>query len=189
MAGFFGFTSTSTTGARSRSMPAAAIVAPIARPAASATAGSPVAPMAASVLVAGNPIAGFRRETLPPSWSIAMSSGPDAAARSEAVSAASCRGDWMFRRPPVVWSRSNRITPPSPPASAAVIGSVGWIVSPRKPTSSIRAILARSGAGSVVGVALGGDAGDEDATRRRARFGGTRRGRAWPGRGRLSGSL
>ncbi len=51
MAGLSGSTSTSTTGARSRSMPAAAMVAPIARPAAKAWAGSSVAPMAAALRV------------------------------------------------------------------------------------------------------------------------------------------
>jgi len=151
IAGLFGLTLTSTTGARSRSMPAAAIVLPIARPAARATAGSSVAPMAASVFVAGKPLAGLSRDTLPPSWSMAMRSGLVAAARSEAISAASWRGDAMFRLPPVSWSRSNRITPPSPPARATAIGSPGPISSPRKPTISIRAIRTRKGTGVALG--------------------------------------
>ncbi len=62
----------------------------------------------------------------------------------------------MLRCPPVVWSRSNRITPPSPPASACVTGSFAPIVRPRNPTSSIRATLARSLAESAEGVAPGG---------------------------------
>ena len=155
IAGLFGLTLTSTTGARSRSMPAAAIVSPIARPAARATAGSSVAPIAASVLVAGKPLAGLSRDTLPPSWSTAMRSGLVAVARSQAVNAASWRGDAMFRLPPVVWSRSNRITPPSPPARATAIGSLGPISSPRKPTISIRAIRARKGTGVAVGDGVG----------------------------------
>ncbi len=130
MAGFLGFTFTSTTGARSRSMPAACIVVPIALPAARALAGSPVAPIAAWVRVAGKPFAGLSRDTFPPSWSMPMRIGPGAAARRAAVSFASCFGEAMFRWPPVIWSRSNRITPPRPAASAFVMSVVGSDLEP-----------------------------------------------------------
>ena len=99
----------------------------------------------------GKPIAGLSRETLPPSWSMAMRSGLVADARTEAVSAASWRGDAMFRLPPVSWSRSNRITPPSPPARATAIQVARTDLEPRKPTISIRAIRTRKATGAAVG--------------------------------------
>ncbi len=85
MAGFVGFTFTSTTGARSRSIPALAIVAAIERPASNASSGSPLAPTSACDRVAGKPRAGWSRETRPPSWSMATIRIPLDAARSEAV--------------------------------------------------------------------------------------------------------
>jgi hypothetical protein len=59
----------------------------------------------------------------------------------------------------LTWSRSNRITPPSPASSAEVIGSVGPIVRPRKPTITSRAALRRSVAASLVGLGDGGSVG------------------------------
>ena len=60
----------------------------------------------------------------------------------------------------MIWSRSNRITPPSPPASAIETGSLGLISRPRKPTINIRAIRARSGTGDALGaIVTGGELG------------------------------
>ena len=91
--------------------------APIARPAAKASSGSPVAPTSASERVAGKPWAGLSRVTWPPSWSMAMRRFPLDAARRDAVKALSWAGDLMFRVG-LTRSRSNRITPPSPASSA-----------------------------------------------------------------------
>ena len=89
-----GSTSTSATGARSRSIPTAASSPPIAAPTRRVRAGSSTAP---SAKFPGNelPLAASSRVTSPPSSSVAtISSGRSA--RSEAVSAATCSGSLMF---------------------------------------------------------------------------------------------
>src|SRR5581483_9989392 len=98
-----GFDQTSSTGAKSRSMPTAASSRPIARPTASAACGSSVAPMTAA---GGKWVNGRgRRWTRPPSWSMAISGGtPAPPSWSAATSARSCAAERTLRR--------KRMTPP-----------------------------------------------------------------------------
>ena len=164
IAGFVGLTLTSTTGARSRSIPAAAIVSAIARPASNASSGSSVAPISACDRVSGNPRAGFSRETRPPSWSIAI----EQAARSRLAQRGGQRRQLRRRldvpraRDPVLVEQDHAA---QPAGEALVIGSPGPIVNPRKPTISSRPILRRRAAGSLVGAGVSGAAvgvGDGD---------------------------
>src|SRR5258705_12204945 len=86
-----------------------------------------------------------------------------AAARRLRVRCLTCAGDRTLRLPPVSWSRSNRITPPSPDSASAVwTHGASFTSLPRNPTTMSPAILwARSTvrAGVGVGVATGGGGG------------------------------
>src|SRR6185503_7823033 len=104
---------------------------------------------------------------MPPSWStLTMIGRWPAAARRSPTSVATCAGERTFRRAPVSWSRSNRITPPSPPSRSAVRSHGVWSSrEPRKPTIRRPAIFSRSASGAL-GLAAGADAeaaGDGEA--------------------------
>ena len=60
----------------------------------------------------------------------ATRTGCEAWARMDAVRRANCSGEVMFRAFRVVWSRSKRMTPPSPAARAWETGSSSWMDDP-----------------------------------------------------------
>ncbi len=167
IAGLRGFTSRSTTGARLRLTPTEASVVAMSRPHVVAAASSSSWPIEASESIVGKPVAGVRRATRPPSWSIAtMSRRSPARPCRPAVRARSCLGDWTLRGSPVVWSRSNRTMPPRPNlAMASATGPASATVMPRKPTTSRPAIVRRrsaAGLADAIALAVGDTEGETE---------------------------
>ena len=162
IAGLVGLTSRSTTGAKSRLHPVSAIVVASVRAQVRAAAADP-APTVASDARAGNPWDGPKRVTTPPSWSTPIIRPSDpAAARSSRVSAATWAAEATLRAPPPIWSRSNRITPPSPSRVIAVrTHGASARRSPRNPTIRRPATRhASSSTGEGRGVMVGDGAAD-----------------------------
>ena len=172
IAGLLGFTSRSTTGARLRVIPARARVAASDFAQWRAAASVPT-PISASDATAGNPCAGASLVTTPPSWSTAMTGARPAASRISLVRRRTWAGDRMLRVFAVRWSRSNRMTPPSPSRSAAATQGASPSLDPRNPTTRRPAIRCSSDgvagvrpgdAGATVEVAAGVGPGDAAAT-------------------------